>query len=96
MRSRCVAAALGALAVLQLPGVAYACPVCFSIKNEANQVAYLATTGFMTLIPIAVIGGAVWWLKKRAAELSRPVPRMVDGQPLRPAQPAERAGIADS
>lgn len=74
---------LAVFVVVSMPSVALACPVCFSIKNEANQVAYLATTGFMTLVPLLVVAGAVWWLRKRAVELSRPVPMTADGSSLR-------------
>lgn len=58
------AAALIALA----PGAAEACAVCFSGREE-GRAAYLATTLLMTLLPLGLIGGLVWWLRRRAAEL---------------------------
>lgn len=57
-----------------MPNVAWACPVCFSAKNEANQIAYLATTGFLTFLPLGLIGGVILWIRRRAAELDRPLP----------------------
>lgn len=70
-------------ASLWLPSVALACPVCFSIKNEENQLAYIVSTGFMTALPLLVMGGAAWWLRRRTIELSRPVLKTADGTPLR-------------
>ena len=77
-------ALLGAPCVVALlPSVAWACPVCFSMKSEDNQLAYLATTGFMTVLPLLAVAGAVWWLRRRANELSRPPMTTADGRPLR-------------
>ena len=43
---------------------AWACPVC-SDPNDPNQTAYLVSTIFMSLLPLAVIGGGAWWLWSR-------------------------------
>lgn len=50
------------------PDVAYACPVCFDPRDE-NRVAFLATTIFMSLFPLSMVGGVGLWLRKRAREL---------------------------
>ena len=66
-------AALAALAVALLwavPGVADACSVCFSAREE-NRLAFIATTGFMTAMPFALVGSVVWWLRARALELEQ-------------------------
>lgn len=54
------------------PTVALACPVCFDPREE-NRLAFLLTTVFLTLLPLALMGGTVYWLWRRykqgAAEL---------------------------
>lgn len=59
---------LALLALVLLPDVAHACPVCFDPREE-NRVAYLATTAFMSLFPLGVVGAFTMWLRKRARAL---------------------------
>jgi hypothetical protein len=59
---------VGLMAVL--PDVAHACPVCFDPREE-NRIAFLATTVFMSLVPLGMVGGLGMWLRKRARELKR-------------------------
>lgn len=47
---------------------ALACSVCFD-ANEERRAAFLATTVFLTLTPLAFVFGVVWWLKRRARAL---------------------------
>ena len=54
--------------VFLVPDVAHACPVCFDPRDE-NRVAFLATTVFMSLFPLSMVGGVGLWLRKRAREL---------------------------
>lgn len=65
-------AALGATAAALLigafPDVAHACPVCFDRDDEA-RLAFLATTGLLTLLPLGLVAGTGWWLRKRAREV---------------------------
>jgi hypothetical protein len=61
-------AALAFSFVALSPGIALACPVCFS-GNEANRTAYFLTFLLLTSLPLALIGGLVWYLRKRAREL---------------------------
>lgn len=65
-------AALGATATVLLigafPDVAHACPVCFDRDDEA-RLAFLATTGLLTLLPLGLVAGTGWWLRKRAREM---------------------------
>ncbi|NJD19895.1 MAG: hypothetical protein FIA95_11525 [Gemmatimonadetes bacterium] len=56
------------LLLLALPDVAHACPVCFDPREE-NRFAFLATTVFMSLVPLGMVGGVGMWLRKRAREL---------------------------
>lgn len=55
--------------VFLLPDAAHACAVCFDPRDE-NRVAFLATTAFMSLFPLSMVGGVGLWLRKRARELS--------------------------
>ena len=65
---------------------AAACPVCFSTGNDESRVAFIFMTGFLTLLPLALIGFAVSWYRqhvkafekqqrahKRARELQEPI-----------------------
>jgi hypothetical protein len=54
--------------LVALPEVAHACPVCFDPREE-NRLAFLATTIFMSLAPLGMVGGIGLWLRKRAREL---------------------------
>ena len=54
--------------VLLLPEVAAACPVCFDSRDE-NRQAFLATTAFLTLLPLGMVAGAGLWLRKRSREI---------------------------
>ena len=62
------------MASAALPGLAAACPVCGSAKNEENQIAYLATTGFMTFLPLILVGGLILWIRKRVRDMERDAP----------------------
>ena len=59
------------LAVLVLaavfPEAAHACPVCFDRDDEA-RIAFLATTGLLTLLPLGLVVGTGVWLRRRARE----------------------------
>lgn len=57
--------ALWTILIVNTPWVAYACPVCFSAKDEANRLAFLGTTVFLTGLPIALIGGFAYWALRR-------------------------------
>lgn len=56
------------LLLVVLPDVAHACPVCFDPREE-NRVAFLATTAFMSLFPLSMVGGLGMWLRKRARDI---------------------------
>ena len=55
-------AAASALAVVWSPRIGWACSVCTAGRDEANRVAFIATTAFLTFLPLLMIGGVVWWL----------------------------------
>ena len=50
--------------VLLLADAAQACAVCFS-STEENRMMFVATTGFLTLTPLLLIGGFVYWLRRK-------------------------------
>lgn len=67
--ARRIVASLGLLFALLTYGPAlWACPVCFAAKNEENRTAFIVTTGFLTFLPLSLVGGGVWWLRRRARD----------------------------
>lgn len=59
---------LALLMLAILPDVAHACPVCFDPREE-NRIAFLATTAFMSLFPLSMVGGLGLWLRRRSRQL---------------------------
>jgi hypothetical protein len=59
MRSTVLCAAL-----LAAPSVAQACAVCFD-PLEANRNAFIIATAFMTFFPLMLIGGVLYYLRRR-------------------------------
>lgn len=49
--------------------VAHACPVCFSAKDEAQRQAFFDTTIFLTVLPLLLIGGFIYWAARRVRHL---------------------------
>ncbi len=66
-----VLGAAGAALVLvaAMPEALHACPVCFDRDDEA-RIAFLATTGLLTLLPLGMVVGTGAWLRRRARELA--------------------------
>lgn len=67
-----------ALLLLCCPGLSLACAVCYE-PNAGTRAAFLGTTLFLSLLPLAMIGGLVYWLVLRvrafkALESSAPPP----------------------
>lgn len=63
------------IAILMLPNIALACAVC-SAREDAARIAFIATTVFMSALPVALVFGVVWWLRKESrAQQSRRAPR---------------------
>ena len=56
-------------AVLLAPGLAAACAVCFTGRADETRIAFLATTGLLSALPILLIGSLVWWLRRRAHQI---------------------------
>lgn len=62
--------ALAVALVALLPDVAHACAVCFDPREE-NRFVFLATTAFLSLFPLSLVGMAGMFLRKRSQELDR-------------------------
>lgn len=56
------------VAIVIVPSVAFACPVCFSGSDETRE-AFLLTTAILTFLPLAMIGGFLYVLVVRSREL---------------------------
>jgi hypothetical protein len=52
------------MAALSVVESAAACPVCFSSGNDESRVAFIFMTGFLTLLPLVLIGFAVSWYRR--------------------------------
>ena len=50
--------------VLLAPNVAWACPLCIAAREE-SRIAFIVTTGILTFLPLMMIGGVIWWIRKR-------------------------------
>ncbi|MGD8825106.1 MAG: hypothetical protein PVI24_09015 [Myxococcales bacterium] len=53
---------------------AHACPSCASPLEE-NRQAFVDTTILLTVLPLGMIGGFVWWLRRRMREME-PAPEI--------------------
>ncbi|MYD12741.1 MAG: hypothetical protein F4X00_03875 [Gemmatimonadetes bacterium] len=68
-RAMLTVAALALALLAAFPDVAHACPVCFDRDDEA-RIAFLATTGLLTLVPLGLVAGTGLWLRRRAREIA--------------------------
>jgi hypothetical protein len=50
-----------------------ACPVCFQSGGEERWAFYI-TTAFLTFLPLSMVGGVVYWLRKRFKQLEKDTP----------------------
>jgi hypothetical protein len=57
--------------LLTAPRVAEACYVCSSGRDDETRAAFLITTVFLSVLPLAMVGGGVWWLRRRFRQLER-------------------------
>jgi hypothetical protein len=49
------------------PVSALACPVCALVGTSNNTWAYQVMSAMLTFLPLAMVGGIVWWLTGLAA-----------------------------
>jgi hypothetical protein len=70
--------ALTALALVALPDFASACAVCGAgVDDDQSRIAYLLTTAALSLLPLALFGGFVLWVRRqlrRQRRLEAPPP----------------------
>jgi len=57
-------AAYVAVLVASLADSATACPSCASPLEE-NRQAFVDTTIFLSALPLMMIGGMIWWIRRR-------------------------------
>ena len=67
---------LVAFAIVMLPSLAWACPMCSQTLNEEQHLpkAFLASILFMLAVPPTVLGGiafAIWRAKRKHAQLQQ-------------------------
>ncbi|MDD9933013.1 MAG: hypothetical protein OXT09_05385 [Myxococcales bacterium] len=48
---------------------ALACAVCYAAKDDASQLAFLIMTGFMTGLPLLLLGAGIYWVVRRMRRL---------------------------
>ncbi len=72
-------AVIAMLLLLALPDAGHACAVCFDSSDE-NRLAFMATTAFLTLLPLGMVTGAGLWLRKkvRQGKLEENDPELLD------------------
>lgn len=77
-RRRTLARAAWAAAalLLVLPGAAGACPMCLSGQGGGTGKAFAIGSFFLSVTPLAVIGTAVWYLRRRARAIEGPDARV--------------------
>ena len=52
---------------LAAPATAHACAVC-GAAVERSKAAFVGTTIGLSLLPLALIGGGLWWISRHARE----------------------------
>ena len=60
--------AAAAVLLVLLPESVSACPVCFDSSDE-NRMAFLATTAFLSLVPLGLVAGTGLYIRKRSKDL---------------------------
>jgi len=71
------AAALWLIAI-GMPRVAMACSVCGAGRDEQNQTAFLVSTVFMSVLPLAALGTLVGVVWRRLRKLEEETQRQVE------------------
>lgn len=84
MRRRRLFAALLAAFLVCLPALAAACPAC-GVGNGRNKMAFFITTIFLSLLPLAFIGGLMLWVVRSSRSFIAGEFRESDDAPVAPA-----------
>jgi cbb3-type cytochrome oxidase subunit 3 len=67
---RALEALVTALVALASPAAAAACSVCMSGRDDDVQAAFAIASAFLTLVPLLMVGGVVFWLRRRARRIA--------------------------
>ena len=65
--------------ILVAPRLAEACAVCSAGREDQTRTAFIIGTAFLTALPMVLVGGMVWWIRKKtleAQELEAPAPEL--------------------
>ena len=62
--------ALLSTSILLTTDPALACSVCAGSDPEEVRSAFIVTTAFMTFFPLLMIGGVIYWLRRRFRQLA--------------------------
>ena len=54
-----------AVALLALAAAAHACPVCGAEGTARSRAAFFGGTMLLSLLPLGMIGGGLWWVARR-------------------------------
>lgn len=60
--------------LVTIPELAHACAVCFDARAE-NRLAFIVTTAFLSLLPLAIVAGTLLFIRHRSRQLAGPVPQ---------------------
>ena len=66
-RSCAAAVLLAVVIVAWAADLAYACPSCASPLEE-NRQAFVDTTVFLTVLPLMMMGGFIWWIRRKTRQ----------------------------
>ena len=69
------------LLAFALPSAAQACSVCSAADEGAVRGAFLMTTVLLSVLPLFMVGGFAWWLRRRTRELEAASLRQPTGRP---------------
>jgi hypothetical protein len=81
-----------AVLIVWTPRVGAACAVCSAGQEDETRLAFILTTAFMTVLPLAMLGGLFLWLRKRARELDESA--RGEPEPARSQGPAQLAPVS--
>ena len=70
MNTKLKAAVFGLVLALLVPLEAGACPLCIAAQDKGVQIAYMSASLFMSILPLAMVGGLVFLLRRRSRQLA--------------------------
>ena len=79
-----------ALAASSLPATALAGDSCIAASSSAVQWAFITGSIFLSVTPLVLVGGFVWWLVRRARRMTAEEETGVIHLPTTPARASRR------